>query len=88
VQLKALVQSSGAKAPVRGHFSASPRKRTAAYYYRIIWPKSWAYVSVTTPSVCKQSDKAKINDLIYEFNLNSAVKEDENGADTRKHKGF
>ena len=22
------------------------------------------------------------------FNLNSAVKEDENGADTRKHKGF
>jgi hypothetical protein len=24
----------------------------------------------------------------FPFNLNSAVKEDENGADTRKHKGF
>jgi hypothetical protein len=26
--------------------------------------------------------------LPYAFILNSAVKEDENGADTRKHKGF
>ncbi len=27
-------------------------------------------------------------DLLLKLNLNSAVKEDENGADTRKHTGF
>jgi hypothetical protein len=35
-----------------------------------------------------QEQFERIFEVLRDLNLNSAVKEDENGADTRKHKGF